>query len=334
MSRIQPKKILIVRFSSIGDIVLTFPVVAALRLRFPDAQIDYVTKKAFASVLEACPELTHTYFLETSLAALRKQVPLRQYDLILDLHHNLRTRLFTGFSNRHVYRFPKQNGYKLMLTIFKRRIGKSRPVVNRYLEPLARYLGENLLQAPPNPFTIPYVAQFDIKSRFNTEPGSYIAVAIGAQFATKRMPNEILVSIFSQLKHPILLVGGPEDVNRAKQLQEALPNQALISAVGQTSLLESAWLVKNAKVLLTHDTGLMHIGACFELPLVVVWGNTSPDFGMAPFRMNQTGVYSFEVTNLDCRPCSKIGHQSCPKKHFQCMQHQDTKAIAEVLNQF
>jgi ADP-heptose:LPS heptosyltransferase len=103
--------------------------------------------------------------------------------------------------------------------------------------------------------------------------------------------------------------------------------------VGQTNIHESAWLIQNAKALLTHDTGLMHIGASFDLPIHVMWGNTTLDFGMYPFRLEQEEIFHYEVQDLACRPCSKIGHQQCPKGHFNCMRKQDLPGIAHALNQ-
>ena len=119
MSSSNPKRILIVRFSSIGDIVLTFPVVAAIKSRFPDCKIDYVTKQNFKVLLEACPAIDDVFLLEDSLQALRRQINLAQYDAILDLHNNLRTRLLFGFQLKRVFRFPKNNLEKWLLTTFK-----------------------------------------------------------------------------------------------------------------------------------------------------------------------------------------------------------------------
>jgi ADP-heptose:LPS heptosyltransferase len=103
--------------------------------------------------------------------------------------------------------------------------------------------------------------------------------------------------------------------------------------VGQLNIHGSAWLVKNAAALLTHDTGLMHIGACFEVPIHLIWGNTVKDFGMYPFRLEQENCFQYEVENLKCRPCSKIGFQNCPKGHFACMRQQDLDFISTQLNQ-
>jgi ADP-heptose:LPS heptosyltransferase len=147
------------------------------------------------------------------------------------------------------------------------------------------------------------------------------------------MPTDLLIQLIGQMTLPIVLLGGREDLQTAELIIENCRQNELVSAVGQTSIHESAWLVQNAKALLTHDTGLMHIGASFELPIHVIWGNTTRDFGMYPYRLEQEEVFHYEVADLACRPCSKIGHQQCPKGHFDCMRKQDLQQIAAALNQ-
>jgi len=158
------------------------------------------------------------------------------------------------------------------------------------------------------------------------------ALAIGAQFATKRLPTDLLIELVDKLTFPVLLLGGPEDVEVAEKIVAETIKTNVYSTVGKCAIHESAWLVKNASALVTHDTGLMHIGASFDIPLHVIWGNTIRDFGMYPYRSEQEEVFQYEVDGLSCRPCSKIGHQSCPKGHFDCMRKQDLNKIATAVN--
>jgi len=328
----SPQKILIVRFSSIGDIVLTFPVVKAIKAAFPECQVDYVSKKQFAELLKACPEINRAFLLERSLSRLRQQIDLKQYDAIIDLHHNLRTRLLLFASGAPVFRFPKSNWQKWLLTKFKVRPKKRTHVVERYLSTIQKFT-PNATPLASFVYAIPSSAQFNIDERFQVRPKSYIAVAIGAQFATKRMPKDLLVELLNQLHEPVLLLGGKEDVATATFILEQTNSEKVYSAVGLTNIHESAWLVQNAKSLLTHDTGLMHIGASFDLPIHLLWGNTTKDFGMYPYRLEQKNVFHHEVANLACRPCSKIGYNDCPKGHFNCMRQRDLKQIISAINQ-
>ena len=143
------------------------------------------------------------------------------------------------------------------------------------------------------------------------------------------LPLESLVELCSLLNHPVVILGGPEDRATGEAIVSSLPDKALLNACGKYSIHQSASLLKQAKVLITHDTGLMHIGAAFQKRIISVWGNTVPRFGMFPYRSG-SGSVQFEVKGLKCRPCSKIGHKQCPKKHFKCMMEQDLDGMAEA----
>lgn len=332
MPNSSPKRILIIRFSSIGDIVLTFTVASTIKSLYPHCTIDFVTKPQFKELLNACPDLDTIYTLTGTVAQLRKELDFNQYDAILDLHHNLRSRILLGFQFCKVYRFPKNNIEKWLLTTFKIRPKIIRHVTERYLETLSAYTKAPIVGIAPA-YRVPDASKIDIKETFQVEPSKYVAVAIGAQFATKRMPTDLLVELIQKINLPVLLLGAKEDQLTANEILEQCTSNIIFSAVGTATIHESAWLVKNAKALLTHDTGLMHIGASFEVPLHVIWGNTTRDFGMYPYRVEQEQVFNYEVSGLSCRPCSKIGHQSCPKGHFSCMRQQDLVAIAHAINE-
>lgn len=332
MSGKSPKKILVLRFSSIGDIVLTFPVVAAIKAAYPNCQIDYVTKPAFRYLLDACPGLSHIFTLEGSIRQLRKDINFQSYDAVLDLHNNLRTLLLTAFSGAKVYKYPKNNWNKWLLTRFKIKQERRQHVVERYLSTLKQAFALEVL-APENPYDIPESEQFSIHAATGFTPAKYVAFAIGAQFATKRLPTDLMIKLLQKIEHPLVLLGGKEDQQTANEIVAALGGQKVVSKAGQLNIHGSAWLVKNAAALLTHDTGLMHISACFEVPIHLIWGNTVKDFGMYPFRPEQENCFQYEVENLKCRPCSKIGFQNCPKGHFACMRQQDLDFISTQLNQ-
>jgi ADP-heptose:LPS heptosyltransferase len=143
------------------------------------------------------------------------------------------------------------------------------------------------------------------------------------------LPLESLVELCSLLKYPVAILGGPDDQATGEAIVSSLPDKKLFNACGKFNIHQSASLVKQAKVLITHDTGLMHIGAAFQKPIISVWGNTVPRFGMYPYR-SDSGSIQFEVKSLKCRPCSKIGYKQCPRKHFKCMKEQDLEGMAEA----
>ena len=170
-----------------------------------------------------------------------------------------------------------------------------------------------------------------------THRNGYIGFVIGARHVTKKLPVEKIVSICTKINQPIILLGGKEDFEAG----EAIIRQSQISnflshvynSCGQFSLNESAALVKHASKIITHDTGLMHIAAAFKKEIISVWGNTIPEFGMAPYHGTKDEARGtiVEVKNLSCRPCTKLGFEKCPKGHFKCMMQIDEVEIINAL---
>jgi heptosyltransferase-2 len=162
----------------------------------------------------------------------------------------------------------------------------------------------------------------------------YIGIVIGAAHHTKKLPVEMLKELCSRIDHPVILLGGKEDVENGKQIASVDPVK-LYNACGKFNLNESADLVRRSKLIITHDTGLMHIAAGFRKKIISVWGNTVPSFGMYPYYgKHQTPNSKFQIDGLRCRPCSKIGYAKCPRGHFKCMRQISMEAIAETARQF
>ena len=321
-------KILVLRFSSIGDIVLTTPVVRQLKTQLPGAQVHFATKSAYRSLLEANPYVDKTHVLSGSLGELVRELRAEQFDFIVDLHNNLRTRLIRlqlpGVPGRA---FDKLNFQKWLLVNFK--VNQLPPVhiVDRYRDAAAP-LGIHDDGAGLDYF-IPTGQEVDVAAALPTgfRPGEYVAVAIGAQHATKRLPVEKLIDLVIKLApRPVVLLGGPEDestghiIELAFQQPSSFAVSPLYNACGHFSLHQSASLVRQSAFVVSHDTGLMHIAAAFGKEIFSVWGNTVPQFGMYPYR---TPFQTLEVLGLACRPCSKIGFAKCPQGHFKCMRDQD-----------
>lgn len=325
-------KILIIRFSSIGDIVLTTPVIRCLRNQLPDAEIHYLTKNSFRQVLSSNPYIDRFFYLDNDWESLTEELKEQQYDVVIDLHHNLRTARLKKALKVKSYSFPKLNIEKWLYVNLKINRMPDVHIVDRYLETV-RHLqvkndGKGLDYFIPQNEEVP---QNDIP---HSHIAGYIAVVIGAAHATKRMPVDRIAELCNKINHPIVLLGGPEDKEAGEQIA-ATDQIKIYNACGKFSLNESADLVRKSKFVITHDTGLMHIAAAFKKPIISIWGNTVPAFGMAPYYGIQPVPSAvFEVKGLGCRPCSKIGHDKCPKKHFKCMQMQDTDRIAKMAEEW
>lgn len=327
-------KILIVRFSSIGDIVLTTPVVRAIHEQLPGSEIHYITKKAFVSLLAENSKISKLYTIEKSISEVFDELKAEKYDYIIDLHKNIRTFRLKQKLGVKSYSFDKLNFRKWLLVNFKRNKMPDIHIVDRYFGAVEAIGVKN--DHKPCELLFNDSHTLDVQSAFGLKAKEYLAVAVGAQFATKTMPESLLISILSQTNAPIVLLGGPTDVERGRILEDALKNHShkVVNSINRFSLLQSASIVAQAKAILTHDTGLMHIATAFGIPIVSVWGNTVPELGMYPYYPNNKELYSIhEVKNLNCRPCSKIGYPNCPKKHFNCMTLQNTEAIVSDINE-
>lgn len=321
------QRILIIRFSSIGDIVLTSPVVRLLRKKFPEADIRFVTKRQFADLVEHNPHLNGAFFLGDSLNKLADELKRFQPDLVVDLHHNLRTRILRTLIGGKWQSFQKLNVEKWLKVNLKVDRLPDVHIVERYLESVKEFGVENDNQGLdfffPSDFQSPQIPE--------TLKHGFVAVVVGAKYKTKQLPEHKLTEICNGISKPVLLIGGPEDKALGKSVSNAT-NGMIVNGCGQYSLLESAWMIKQSKLVVTHDTGMMHIAAAFKKQIISVWGNTIPEFGMYPYLPDGVSGFLSQVDGLSCRPCSKIGFEQCPKGHFKCMENQDISAIIEEAN--
>ncbi len=305
-------KILIIRFSSIGDIVLTTPVIRCLKKQLPGVELHYLTKKSFEPILAGNPYLDKIHFLKASLRETIAEMQSQKFDLIIDLHRNLRTLIIKTALGRPAYSFNKLNWQKWLLVVFKKNLMPPVHIVDRYVKTVEP-LGVTNDQKGLDYFL---TKEYSLTDMLPASHQRYVAIVIGGQHATKRLPTESLSKICRLNSSPIVLLGGPEDEVQAKRIALAAGTH-VFNACGNFSIDESAFLIKMATRVLTHDTGLMHIAAAFNKPLISVWGNTVPEFGMYPYRVAESHI--IEIEGLSCRPCSKIGFSKCPKGHFKCM---------------
>lgn len=310
-------KFLIVRFSSIGDIVLTSPVIRSLKKQIPGAEIHYLTRTGFSKVLEFNPYIDRLWCTDGSLEDVIPDLKKENYDFIFDLHHNLRSLKLKLILRRPSRSFQKLNLRKWLRVQLKSGWLPPVHIVDRYLE-TAKHLNLKNDGAGLDFYTGPVANSFFEKLPFRTDQSFRVLVA-GARHFTKQIPFSLWEGIVKQLNEPAVILGGKEDYERAEAIRLLSP-ECIFNLCGQCSLGESAAIIQRSSVVITPDTGLMHIAAAFHKPIVSVWGNTIPDFGMYPYMPGEEHkVALVEVSELPCRPCSKIGYSACPKKHFRCM---------------
>ncbi|MBK7869726.1 MAG: glycosyltransferase family 9 protein [Saprospiraceae bacterium] len=328
-------KILIIRFSSIGDIVLTTPVIRCLKQQL-GAEIHYLTKKSFHAVLAANPYIDKIIIIQKEVNEALTDLKKEKYDYIIDLHHNLRSWQVKRALGVKSFSFNKINFHKWLIVNLKINYLPKAHIVDRYLAAVKKLGVVN--DGKGLDYFIPESEELAVSSEqfaalvqpptSNLQP--FIAFVIGAAHATKRLPTDKIISICKKIKHPIILLGGPEDAPNGEIIAQSAGNH-VINACGKLKLNQSASLVKQAWKVITHDTGLMHIAAAFNKDIISVWGNTIPEFGMYPYYPEgENKNKTLEVRDLSCRPCSKIGYDKCPKGHFNCMQNIDEKIFTSL----
>lgn len=335
-------KFLIIRFSSIGDIVLTTPVVRCLKKQVPDAEVHYLTKKNFASVVNSNPYIDKVHLFSDDFPAMIAELQSENFDQIIDLHHNIRTLKVKRALRRPASSFSKLNVEKWIMTTFKINLLPDKHIVDRYMDTTIKLEVEN--DEAGLDFFIPEqdrVKESDIPA---SHLAGYIGIAIGATYYTKKLPVEKLKELCAAIDHPIILLGGADDRSNGEEIS-SVDRARIYNACGKFNLNESADLVRRSKFIISHDTGLMHIATALKKQVISVWGNTVPDFGMDPYygdrfldsyAAGKPGRLPYdivEVNGLACRPCSKIGHDKCPLTHFRCMKKIDIPKLVALANQ-
>ena len=323
-------KVLIIRFSSIGDIVLTSPVARCLTTQLPSAEVHFATKAAYADLVRFDPHVARVHEFTGHGRTFVRQVQQERFDLVVDLHASLRSRRFAWYIGAPTVRVPKHSAERWMRTALRVDRLPRTHVVDRALSTVAALGVQNdgrglSLHIPPER------ALVALSSLPPSHAVGYTALAIGGAHATKRLPAHRLRELAEQIEGPIVLVGGPADRPVATQLVAALGARAH-DAVGRHDLLASAALLREARVVIAHDSAAMHMAAAFGRPLVSIWGCTVPEFGMGPYAPEHPERAAIaQVEGLACRPCSTIGKRACPRGHFACMEQQDVGAIADAV---
>ncbi len=318
-------KILVIRFSSMGDIVYTTPVVRCLKKQLPGVEVHFLTKLKFKYIYDNNPCLDKLLLLKDDLSETIREIKAERYDQIIDLHNNLRTaiiKLRTGIPSAT---YNKQRISKWLSLKFKLKLVKPVHLVDRYLKTV-KFLG---VINDSQPIDYYLQKEYSLESLVPASHQKYVAFIIGAAHFTKRMPNEKVISICKKINFPIVLLGGVDVKANGGVIAEAL-GSIVYNACGITSLDESVFLVSRADSIIGFDTGLTHIAEAFNKPIASIWGSTVPELlGVQPYMVQQSHIAG---VNLACRPCSKFGRSACPLGHFKCMRDIDEMAIANFIN--
>lgn len=320
-------KILVIRLSSMGDIIYTTPIVRCIKQQIPQAEVHFLTKPAFIYLYEANPYVDRLLLLKPTLKETIAEINAIHYDHLVDLHNNLRTAIIKFKTGIPSTTYPKQAILKWLSLKLKRNLVPPLHLVDRYFKAVAA-LGVRNDGAPIDYF---FKHNYQVESLLPPSfSNGYIAFIIGATHFTKRMPNQKIIALCNQLNYPIVLLGGKDVAYNAVEIQEK-STSPIWNACGKNTLEESIFLVSQSQAVIGFDTGLTHIAEAFNKPIVSIWGSTIPELlGVQPYQINQ--VWIAGVT-LPCRPCSKFGLAKCPKGHFNCMWKIEEKPIVQFIQQ-
>lgn len=336
---------LIIRFSSVGDIILTSPLLRTLRTRFPHCRIDFLVKEEHADLVRHDPHLSQTLVFPRGggLADLRRtraQIQSAGYDVILDMHDNLRSRFLT-FGPTPVLRYNKRRLARFVLINTRWDIyaltGGAPPMHSRYLEPLAPY-GVTDDGRGPEVFVPEEARMLAVRTLQDAglpDDTAALGVCPSARHATKMWDADRFAAAAATLAHerrlPVLLFGSQNERDRCERIATTIrasaPDATVVNTAGSLTLLATAAAMDRCAVVLTNDTGLMHLAAARKRPLVAVFGPTVRQFGFFPYGPTSTVI---EHHGLSCRPCTGIGRQTCPRTHFRCMHELDTPRVVDA----
>ena len=302
-----------------------------IKKQLEGTEVHYLTKRVFLPLLENNPYIDKIHTIDNDVHEAKHALIAEKFDCVIDLHNNLRTLMVKRYLKTRSYSFKKLTFEKLLKVRLGISILPSIHIVDRYIH-TAKALG-----VVNDGKGLDYFIQMKDEVPIETLPVShqqgYIGFVIGAAHFTKRFPEDKIIDVCRQLTMPIVLLGGKEDMASGASIASQVGDK-VVNACGKYNLNQSASLVRQSMGIITNDTGLMHIAAAFHKPIVSIWGNTIPDFGMYPYYGKDALPASkmLEVKKLSCRPCSKIGYKKCPRGHFKCMNAITTEEVVGAVN--
>jgi heptosyltransferase-2 len=330
--------------SSIGDVILTSPLIRQLHENFPKTQIDFLIRTEYADLVKYNPYLSNILQFDVNtgykgLRELKYFVKKQGYDIVIDLHRNFRSFILRRFSPKPtILKINKNRIIRLLrvkfnINLYKRFHDKNISIAEKYLK-----VASNLMPIKNDlrlELFLPQKVADKSKQlwrRLESE-GFHVIIAPGARHFTKRWPPELYSELILKINQTFgwrtLLVGSKDETSLIQDVQKKTGEASEFSA-GYFSLLETAALIKSAPLFISNDSGLMHIAAAFETPQIAIFGSTTQELGFFPINPNASVV---ENKNLNCRPCTHIGRKSCPKKHFKCMVEITPQKVLNVVQE-
>ena len=308
------RKVLIIRLSSIGDVVLTSPVLRSVKKQ-TNAKIDYLIKDKYVHVIKNNPNINRVLTISEVLGNFKAL----NYDLIIDLQKNFKS-IFLSImlkkNNTKYVSYNKKNIHKWVLINFKKNFILKEHIVDRYFNRLKKYniLKDNegldyFIPSNINNQTLP------VQLPFNK---IYYAWVIGGTYDKKKISRNLIIEVCSKLSIPVFFLGGDFEKEEGDFICNSIGKSKNYNLCGLLSLDESAYVLKKASMVLSNDTGLMHIASAFNKKIISFWGCTKPSLGMVPYKSHSKSIQI--ISNLSVFPCSKLGNR-CSYNNKGCIKN-------------
>jgi len=321
-------KILIIRFSSFGDVVLSTPVPRLLKNKYPESVIHFITKKEYSSIYNNNIYVDKVIKFEKNLYQTYIKLRNEKYNLIIDLHNNLRSNYLKLLLFKRTYTYDKQFFKRWLVTNFKLNL-KIKHIASSYIETLR---GLNIdYDRMGLDFYIDENNKIFKKDLPISHRNGFYSFVMGAKHFTKRLPVKKIIELCDKINKPIILIGGKDEISNSLKVENffksintdyddiarTLDKKTIIyNLCGKLSINQSASIIQASKAVYTNDTGFMHVAAAFKKRVIAIFGSTHPNLGFYPYKTN---FFIYQNNKLSCRPCTKIGLSRCPLKHFKCM---------------
>ncbi len=323
----EVNKVLVIRLSSLGDILLTTPLLRALKNLNPNLSIDFLLRQEYVEALELNPNINQLFFFtrnDFENLKLLNQLSGKKYDLIIDLQNNLRSRGIVSKLKGNKLRFDKKSFQKILLVKTKINLLKTAPPIPvRYasvidgLELDSKGL-ELITDKQPSAI---------LKSKNNL-----IGISPGSRHFTKRWPAEYFIQLsrfLLQNNFNVVIFGGKSDSEICRYINQQIPE--IINLQNDNDLLQTAADMKLCSAVVCNDSGMMHTASAVGVKVLAIFGSSVKEFGFAPYNCKSLIL---ENNSLSCRPCSHIGRESCPEMHFRCMKEIKPEFVYNELLKF
>ncbi|NPA37291.1 MAG: glycosyltransferase family 9 protein [Chlorobi bacterium] len=314
------KKILIIQTAFIGDVILATPVVEKLKIFFPEAEVDFLVRKGNETLFKNNPNINRVLILDKSqkkyihLAAVIKEIRKREYDLVVNLQRYATTGTITVLSGAKMTVGFSENP---MSFLFTRKIAhgmstkkKTKHEVERNLELIEEFTDDSMVRPKL------YITEEDAKKI--QAPEKYYCIAPNSVLKTKEYPQEKWVELIKELTSDaaVYILGAPGEMEKSRKLFEKVKNYNVQNLTGKLSFLESAALMKGAKMNFTNDSAPLHLASAVNAPVRALFLSTSPILGFTPLSENSMVIET--KRELSCKPCGMTGKKECPEGHFMC----------------